>query len=267
MRKARRITFLMALTILSFLLAASYAWSAMPLPGSRQDWIYNAVDSPVLNDDPAHAHPIGVGTCAGGGNGFDIQIGLNRMSGPADIYFAIAAPALSDHIYPLTARGALQPLSAVGLQPWMKAVWGPTDASLFGTIAFGQLPAGTYFLGLLVTPAGQPDTHVLWTTSVTRSDPGAYAGLYCVTLSVQPQWKMRISPSGEGVTFTLSGNNLFLQGQGTVWGNTIKMTGKMPSGQESFTFALAFSDAGQRFAGHWEMKPGDRNHRGVDPGR
>ncbi|HDL15010.1 MAG TPA: DUF1566 domain-containing protein [Euryarchaeota archaeon] len=137
--------------------------SVMPLPTNQRSWTYPSTAFSIMSTDPAEAKPIGVGSVAEGGDTLSIQIGLNQISGPVDIYLAIYAPEVDpDNIYLITSD-TIQPLSE-GLVPWKANTTGPIDDTLFGNIPISGLPLGTYNLYLAVTPAGTMDSYYLWAT-------------------------------------------------------------------------------------------------------
>lgn len=258
MRKPLVLCFLLVTFFSYNLLVANSAAAMMPVPAGQQGFTYAPISSPILNDNTAAAYPIGVGSCAAGGTELGIQIGLNQVSGRIDVYFAIAAPDLTSEIFILTSAGGLQAVSEVGMVPWKVNISGPISESLFTEIPLTQLQAGTYYFVLLVAPTGNLDTYTFWVTSINGLRPEDYSGLYYVTLSVQPIWKMTITQSGSSVTFSLVGNNFLIEGQGSISGNTMALTADMPAMASTFNFALTFSGGGQQFSGIWEMKPGEQ---------
>jgi len=146
-------------------ITVSLSTSPMPVPPGQQDFSYSPIETPVVSSDPSQAKPIGVGSVAAGGDTLSLQVGLNQFSGPVDIYLAIAAPDVVPDIYMIKSDLTLQPISVVGLVPWMANTTGPIDADLFGNVT--GLPAATYFLYIAVAPAGSVDSYYLWTTSFT----------------------------------------------------------------------------------------------------
>ncbi|MEK6672746.1 MAG: plastocyanin/azurin family copper-binding protein [Nitrospirota bacterium] len=139
--------------------------STLPLPSSQQSFSYAPISSAVLNPDPSQAKPIGVGDIATGGVNLELAVSTTTFSGPADVYFAIAAPAIDSDIYLLDKNYVLQKLSAAGLVPWKEDVT-VVNEQLFGKInvTTSGLPKTTYYLYLAVTPANSFGTYYLWTT-------------------------------------------------------------------------------------------------------
>ncbi len=231
------------------------ALGLLPVPIGQSSFRYDAIASPIPSDDYAAAFPVGVGDCAAGGDRVDVQVHLNKAAGRIDIYFAVAIPELTSEIYILTPDNGLQEFSKVGLVPWQADVTGPINASPFGIIPLNQLPAGTYYFGLIITPAGDQSNYTLWLTSLEISNASDCSGLYYVTLSVQPQWKMIITQSNGRVAFSLSGNKYLFKGQGRITGNSMLLTAEVPSMEGTFNAALNFTDLCHQFSGTWVMQP------------
>ena len=139
--------------------------TAIPIPSNCQSFTYSSVASPVLSADPSQAKPMGLGTVAEGGDTLSIRVKTYPFSGPVDIYFGLYSPEIDPYnIYLLTSGGAFQRLSE-SIAPWKANITGPIDESLFGDIQISTLPEGTYYLYLLVTPAGNLDNCYLWITN------------------------------------------------------------------------------------------------------
>lgn len=139
--------------------------STLPLPGSQQSFSYAPISSAVLSTDPSQAKPIGVGDIASNGVDLELAVRTATLSGPADIYFAIAAPAVDPDIYLLDSNYALKKFSEVGLVPWKEDVT-VVNEQLFGQInvTTAGLPKTTYYLYLVITPANSVGTYYLWIT-------------------------------------------------------------------------------------------------------
>jgi hypothetical protein len=91
-----------------------------------------------------------------------IEVGTLEFAGPVDAYLLIAVdPA---NIFVIKSDLSIQHISA-GFSAWKSNTTGPLDSSLFGDIPVAALPKLTYFLGLLVTPAGDLSRSYLWVTS------------------------------------------------------------------------------------------------------
>jgi hypothetical protein len=134
-------------------------------PSGQQAFSYPPAQSPVMSTDPSLLAPLGVGSCATGGDTLSLQIALPRFTGPVDVYLALSAPALDpNNIYLILPDSSIQPLSTVGLVPWKASTIGPINESLFGDIPVNLLPVGTYTLYLVVTPANNFSDYYLWTT-------------------------------------------------------------------------------------------------------
>jgi Divergent InlB B-repeat domain len=134
---------------------------ALPVPSGQNSYAYDPVASPLENPDPSLCKPFAVGNVASGT--LDLQVGLPPFSGNVDIYVALFSPDLDPgNIYLLTASG-LQTLS-MGMTPWRANSAGDVNESLFGTLQTSGLPKATYYLGVMVTPPGDPGDYYLWTT-------------------------------------------------------------------------------------------------------
>ncbi len=142
--------------------------SNIPLPATTDLFSSAAVEIPILNNNPAEAKPIGVGSVASGGNNLDLRVGTNSFSGAVDMYLLLFIPVLDPvNIYQVTASGEINNLSG-GLFPWKTNVVSSVDADVFGTIPKSLLPPGIYTFGLVVVPAGDISflEYYFWVTSV-----------------------------------------------------------------------------------------------------
>lgn len=139
--------------------------STLPLPGSQQSFSYAPISSAVLSTDPSQAKPVGVGDIASNGVDLELAVRTATLSGPADIYLAIAAPALDSDIYLIDKNYFLKKFSEVGLVPWKEDVT-VVNEQLFGEInvTTAGLPKTTYYLYLVITPANSVGTYYLWIT-------------------------------------------------------------------------------------------------------
>ncbi len=139
--------------------------STLPLPGSQQSFSYAPISSAVLSADPSQAKPVEVGDIASGGSNLELAVRTAALSGPVDVYFAIAAPALDSDIYILDKNYSLKKVSEVGLVPWKEDVT-VVNEQLFGQIIVttSGLPKTTYYLYLVITPANSVGTYYIWIT-------------------------------------------------------------------------------------------------------
>ena len=141
---------------------------ATPIPTSSQSLPPFAVQTPEPDTDPSLSKPIGLGLIVIDGSTVDVAIDTGPFAGNVDVYFAIAAPALSPDIFLLTPMG-FQFLSQVGLVPWQSNV---NSASIdFGSIPVSAFPPGTYYLYLAATPPNSISAFYLWQTSFTVGAP------------------------------------------------------------------------------------------------
>jgi len=137
---------------------------ATPVPTSPQSFPPFAVQAPEPNPDPSLSKPLGLGLIVADGDTVDVTINTGLVAGNVDVYFGIAAPALSPDIFLLTPTG-FQFLSQVGLVPWQSNV---NSAGMdFGSIPVSAFPRGTYALYLAVTPPNSISAFYLWQTSFT----------------------------------------------------------------------------------------------------
>ena len=137
---------------------------ATPVPTSPQSFPPFEVQAPEPNPDPSLSKPLGLGLIVADGDTVDVTINTGPVAGNVDVYFGIAAPALSPDIFLLTPTG-FQFLSQVGLVPWQSNV---NSAGMdFGSIPVSAFPPGTYAFYLAVTPPNSISAFYLWQTSFT----------------------------------------------------------------------------------------------------
>lgn len=145
-------------------LDAALSPSILNAPLRTLNFSYDPTASPTFGTS---ARPVGVGTVSGTGSIVDLRVGFSPFSAPVDIYLALYAPMFdSSNYYIVTPGSALQAFSRVGLIPWRTGVTGPIDESLFGPMASSGLPAGKYYIYVLVTPSGTLSPYYLWQTDL-----------------------------------------------------------------------------------------------------
>jgi hypothetical protein len=96
----------------------------------------------------------------------------------------------------LAPNGTLQ-ISSIATVPWLVKTYGNINEPALGNIPVSVLPAGSYYLYLIVTPAGSITNYYLWTTLVTFGDNvlpvsvngplcaiGSYTNKPCVSVTV-----------------------------------------------------------------------------------
>lgn len=139
--------------------------STLPLPSSQQSLLYAPTASAVLSIDPSQAKPVGVGDIASGGSNLELSVRTAALSGQADVYLAIAAPAINSDIYLLDKNYNFKKVSEVGLVAWKEDVT-VVDEQLFGQInvTTAGLSKTTYYLYLVITPANSLGTYYIWVT-------------------------------------------------------------------------------------------------------
>ncbi len=139
----------------------------LQMPMAQQMFSYAPTSAPITGPDVTTMMPIGVGSVAMGGTDLSVQVATGDFVSPADMYFALYAPSIDPfNIYMMHPDGSLEPASS-GMEPWMSGVTS-VDRSLFGNIPTSALPKGTYYMGLMATPAGaNMSTYYFWITSFT----------------------------------------------------------------------------------------------------
>jgi hypothetical protein len=143
------------------------------LPMGQQVFSYSPTAIPVNGIDPENSKPIGVGSVATGGDTLSLRVGINQFEAPVDFYFLMYFPTLSPGVFQWTGT-SFQPFSS-GLAPWKQNLIGPINETLFGDLSISALGfyQGKYYLGLLVTPAGNIDlsSYYLWLTDFEIGTP------------------------------------------------------------------------------------------------
>ncbi len=139
---------------------------APSLPANQYSYAYTAPSSPVKSRYASDSKPLAVGSLATGGNTVTVRAGFAKRSDPVDIYMALYVPALDPNVYIVKPDNTVHPASK-GIVAWKKNVTGIIDETPFGTLATSQFPKTTYFLGILVAPAGDTSLskYYLWATS------------------------------------------------------------------------------------------------------
>ena len=140
--------------------------SVMPMPTSHMMFSSGPTTDPVLGSGPQDTMPMGVGSVAIGGDMLTIHAEVGQFEMPMDIYFALYAPSVDPfNIYLLDQQGGLQPAS-MGMTPWMSGLTSIDEMPFGANIPTSALPKGTYYLGLMATPAGgNMATYYLWMTN------------------------------------------------------------------------------------------------------
>jgi hypothetical protein len=142
---------------------------APALPPGQTTYSYAPVDDPVRSRYAYSSKPLGIGPLASGLAHLDIRVALGKRSDPVDIYLVFYFPSLSPEIYLLHADQVLYPLSK-GLAAWKYSMTAAVDEYPFGPdLDVRQLPNGLYYLGVLMTAAGDTalSKYFFWTTVFT----------------------------------------------------------------------------------------------------
>jgi len=137
--------------------------SVMPMPTSQMMFSSGPNTDPVIGSGPQDTMPIGVGSVAIGGDMLRIHALAGQFEMPMDMYFELYAPSIDPfNVYLLDQQGALQPAS-MGMSPWITGVTSIDEMPFGADILTSMLPKGTYYLGLMATPAGSNmATYYLW---------------------------------------------------------------------------------------------------------
>jgi hypothetical protein len=132
---------------------------------------------PLVSADLTEAKPIGLGAVALGGSSLTIQNQIGPFAGNVDIYFLVYARN-ENLLFMLDSSGSLDVYSESGpFLPWKSGVTGVNE-SLFGgaTILISAIPPDLYYLGLLVTPAGDASLAKYDLFVTTFENPGGTVG-------------------------------------------------------------------------------------------
>jgi hypothetical protein len=126
--------------------------SAMAVPAGQERYPYPPVKTPLTDADPARNRPVAVGDVAGGT--LSLRVALPGFRAPVDVYLALVpGPAAPGEIY-LFALGDQLLRFDGNLVPWLASTAGDLTYTFFEDVPLSVLPAGTYDLVLVVTPAG-----------------------------------------------------------------------------------------------------------------
>jgi len=103
---------------------------------------------------------------ASGGETVEVEIKLEKPSGPYDAYLALQAPAIDpDEFFMLGQDGIFHPFSQSGLVKWKQSATGKINEKPFGDFPVSLLPGGNYNLNFMLTAAGSREAYYLWQTS------------------------------------------------------------------------------------------------------
>ena len=145
----------------------------LPVPASRDFLPYAPTMTGIASANLMETKPIGVGTCAFGGEEVRLQIAVGPLSAPVDAYLAIFAPSLDPVNVFLLGSDLSVHLLSEGLNPWKANTLGEVQEALYGDIPLSAFPPGTYYLGLLMTLVGNLDRYYLWVTFFESPEPDA----------------------------------------------------------------------------------------------
>ncbi len=138
--------------------------SAMPLPFGTKTISTSPAASPVVNNDPAAANPLGFGPAASGGNNLTLTAGLSGVNAPVDLYVGIG---IGGDLYLFDSQNQLHSYSREGrLVKWRtNTTGGFSNTPLLPTIDMSGFP-GTYDFYFLMAPTGRLDAFYLWFTQL-----------------------------------------------------------------------------------------------------
>ena len=140
--------------------------STMPMPTSQMMFSSGPTTDPVIGSGPQDTMPMGVGSVAMGGDMLTVHAEVGQFQMPMDMYFELYMPSIDPfNVYLLNQQGELQPVS-MGMSPWITGVTSIDEMPLGADIPTSMLPKGTYYLGLMATPAGSNmETYYFWMTT------------------------------------------------------------------------------------------------------
>jgi len=151
--------------MVAILLTASPAAGENSWPWGHVMKHLNPRSEPLVDSDLIHAIPLGVGPIVECGDFLEPKISLDTGDLSVDIYFGFSSSFANNTIYLLGKNSRFHPLSH-GLVPYKTSISGKIELVPLEAISKKDLPAGTYKLYLLLTPAGKLQAgYILWVTS------------------------------------------------------------------------------------------------------
>ncbi|MEW6570084.1 MAG: hypothetical protein AB1390_02745 [Nitrospirota bacterium] len=138
------------------------ALNHLTMPSGSNMYSYFPVENTVEDyDNPALCKPLALGNVINGT--FNLKINIPSFSNLIDVYVAIYAPQIDqENLYLVASDLTLRPIS-IGFVPWKENTYGEINETLFEMDA-SSLPSSTYYMYLVVTPAGNLNNYYLWTT-------------------------------------------------------------------------------------------------------
>jgi len=141
--------------------AASAANGIIPVPQSRETFVYSAAAYPVEAKVPSEAKPVGIGPLAQGGDMLSLRINAGPFAQPVDMYLTMLSPDdKRGPVLSLTPANTFEPLLD-NSKPWRKRVTGASEVIM--NIPVSSMASGPYVLMFAVMPAGVLDRYYLWT--------------------------------------------------------------------------------------------------------
>jgi fibronectin type 3 domain-containing protein len=159
-------TFLVSLLLAVFNLFCLMPAQAQeaPLPLGNEVFSYEPAEHPKVGVIAADMKPVGVGSVALAGENVALQVALPQFDGPVDVYCALQAPSVNPETFLINSDLSLSALSS-GLVKWKDNVTTPIEESLYGIIPVKDIPPGTYYVYLMVTPHEDLGKYTLYSTS------------------------------------------------------------------------------------------------------
>lgn len=141
--------------------AAIAANGIVPLPESRETFVYSAMAYPLEAKVLSEARPIGIGPLAEGGYTFNLQVSIGPFAMPVDMYLTMLSPDdQSGNVLLLGPDNKFEPFSG-SMKPWREKVTAAHEFVM--DIPVSSMMSGPYVLVFAAMPAGAQDSYYLWT--------------------------------------------------------------------------------------------------------
>ncbi len=140
---------------------ASASNGMLPLPQSRETFVYSAATYPLEARIPSKSKPVGIGSLAEGGDSFNLQISIGPFVRPVDMYLTLLSP--DDKRGPaltLSPDNTFETFSG-NMKPWREKVTAADDFIM--DLPVSSMVSGPYILMFAVMPVGVQDRYYLWT--------------------------------------------------------------------------------------------------------
>lgn len=141
--------------------AASASNGVVPLPATRETYLYSASVYPFEAMALSKAKPVGIGPLAEGGDTFNLQVSIGPFARPVDMYLTMLSPDdKRGPVLSLSPGNTFEPFSG-SMKPWRKNVTAADE--LIMDIPVSSMTSGPYVLMFAVMPADLLDSYYLWT--------------------------------------------------------------------------------------------------------